>query len=143
MNSPSPIAVLDGFLLPSQAVQPQAVTAQDTSVESMQDTEGKAGSEEMGMEKCQQATQRHMYPGMDGACHRSVSPGGCWDISFTRLSAAFVQTPNQGSSTWLRGWFCVLCHVSWWHWWLSPAVVLCCWSFCSLDNSCPQARLMA
>lgn len=78
MNSPSPIAVLDGFLLPSQAVQPQAVTAQDTSVESMQDTEGKAGSEEMGMEKCQQATQRHMYPGMGGACHRSVSPGGCW-----------------------------------------------------------------
>lgn len=63
MNSLSPVAVLDGCLFSSQAVQPQAVTAQDTSVESMQDTEGEAGLEVVGMEKCEQETQRQTFTG--------------------------------------------------------------------------------
>lgn len=63
MNSPSPIAALDSCLFPSQAVQPQAVTAQDTSVGSMQDTEGEAGLEVSGVEKCKKGTQRQTFTG--------------------------------------------------------------------------------
>lgn len=109
MNSPSPIAVLDGCLFPSQAVQPQAVTAQDTSVESMQDTEGEAGLEVVGMEKYEQETQRQACTGerlvqSSNQTHRptkeplSVSPSvheRSWGICFTRLTAAFPQTPNH------------------------------------------------
>lgn len=63
MSSPCPIAVLDGCLFPSQAVRPQAVTAQDTSVGSMRDTGGEAGAEVEGMGKRQQITHRHMVAG--------------------------------------------------------------------------------
>lgn len=116
MNSPSPIAVLDGCLFPSQAVQPQAVTAQDTSVESMQDTEGEAGLEVVGMEKHEQETQRQTCTGerlvqSSNQTHwpakepLSVSPSvreGSWGICFARLTVAFPQTPNHSRSTWLR-----------------------------------------
>lgn len=63
MNSLSPLAVPDGCLFPSQAVQPQAVMAQDISVGSMRDTEGEAGLEVAGMEKCEQHTQRQVFTG--------------------------------------------------------------------------------
>lgn len=120
MNSPRPIAVLDGCLFPSQAVQPQAVTAQDTSVESMQDTEGEAGLEVAGMEKCQQETHRQTFtwreagseqqpnspaPNLPTKSQFSVSPSvheGSWGIGSTRLTVAFPQTPNHGRCTWLR-----------------------------------------
>lgn len=112
MNSPSPLAVPDGCLFPSPAVQPQAATAQDISVGSMRDTEGEAGLEVVGMEKCEQQTQRQAFTGESLvqssnptclpqifpflALHQSLrDPEG---ICFSRLTAAFLQTPNLARS---------------------------------------------
>lgn len=63
INSPSLLAVPDGCLFPSQAVQPQAAMARDTSVGSMRDTEGEVGLEVAGMGKCEQQSQTQVFTG--------------------------------------------------------------------------------
>lgn len=106
INSPGPLAVPDGCLFPSQAVQPQAVTAQDISVGSTRDTEGEA------VKNVSKQTQRQVFTGesliqssnptclpqilLFLALHQSLQdPGG---ICFSRPTAAFLQTPNLARS---------------------------------------------